>query len=78
MSPIDDAAFESNESVILTHRGYCLQLRLPTASTVTIVSDDLPPDLSVASMVAPSMAGANVDILVTDTTKNQGMASHAF
>ena len=47
----------------------------PTAGTVTIVSDDLPPDLVVSSVTAPSTAGANVDIVVTDTTKNQGTGS---
>jgi subtilisin family serine protease/subtilase family serine protease len=76
VSPINDGAFESNESVILTLTAdTAYSLGSPTAGTVTIVSDDLPPDLVVSSMTAPSTAGANVDILVTDTTKNQGTGS---
>ena len=76
MSPINDGAFESNESVILTLTAdTAYSLGSPTAGTVTIVSDDLPPDLVVSSVTAPSTAGANVDILVTDTTKNQGTGS---
>ena len=76
VSPIDDGAFESNESVILTLTAdTAYSLGSPTAGTVTIVSDDLPPDLVASSMSAPSTAGANVDILVTDTTKNQGTGS---
>ena len=76
VTPIDDAAFESNESVILTlTANAAYSLGSPTAATVTIVSDDLPPDLVVSSMTAPSTAGADVDIVVTDTTKNQGTGS---
>jgi len=76
VSPINDGAFESDESVILTLTAdTAYSLGSPTAGTVTIVSDDLPPDLVVSSVTAPSTAGANVDILVTDTTKNQGTGS---
>ena len=76
VTPIDDGAFESNESVILTlTANAAYSLGSPTAGTVTIVSDDLPPDLVVSSMTAPSTAGADVDIVVTDTTKNQGTGS---
>ena len=76
VSPIDDGAFESDESVILTLTAdTAYSLGSPTAGTVTIVSDDLPPDLVVSSMTAPSTAGADVDIVVTDTTRNQGTGS---
>ena len=77
VTPIDDGAFESNESVILTLTAdtAAYSLGSPTTGTATIVSDDLPPDLVVSSMTAPSTAGADVDILVTDTTKNQGTGS---
>jgi thermitase len=76
VSPIDDGAFESDESVILTLTAdTAYSLGSPTAGTVTIVSDDLPPDLVVSSMTAPATAGADVDIVVTDTTKNQGTGS---
>jgi subtilisin family serine protease len=71
--PIDDAAYESNETVTLTLSGNAsYDLGSPSAGTVTIVSDDLPPDLVVSSMTAPAIGGADRDIVVTDTTKNQG------
>ena len=44
----------------------------PATGTVTIVSDDLPPDLVVSAMAAPSTAAADADLVVTDTTRNQG------
>ena len=47
----------------------------PNVGTVTIASDDLPPDLVVSSMSAPSTAGPDADIVVTDTTRNQGTGS---
>ncbi len=76
VTPIDDGAFESDESVILSLTADTAYiLGSPTAGTVTIVSDDLPPDLVVSSMTAPSIAGADADIVVTDTTKNQGTGS---
>jgi len=76
VTPIDDGAFESDESVILTLAANpAYSLGSPTAGTVTIISDDLPPDLVVSSMTAPSTAGADVDIVVTETTKNQGTGS---
>jgi subtilisin family serine protease/subtilase family serine protease len=71
--PIDDAEYEGNETVIVTivpSQGYLPGS--PVAATVTIVSDDLPPDLSVSSGTAPAMAGSNSDVVVTDTTRNQG------
>ena len=73
VTPIDDAALESDESVILTViADDAYSLGSPSEAIVTIVSDDLPPDLIVASVVAPSTGGADADIVVTDTTKNQG------
>ena len=76
VTPIDDSLYESNETVILTLvADATYSVGSPSAGTVTIVSDDLPPDLLVASMTAPATAGADIDILVTDTTKNQGTGS---
>jgi subtilisin family serine protease len=73
VTPIDDAAFESSESVVLTLAADAsYSLGSPTTGTVTIVSDDLPPDLAVSSMSAASTAGAGGDLVVTDTTRNQG------
>ena len=47
--PIDDAAYESNESVILTLAADAAYgIGSPNAGTVTVVSNDLPPDLVVS------------------------------
>jgi subtilisin family serine protease/subtilase family serine protease len=73
VASIDDAEYESNETVIiavLPAAGYFVGS--PVSATVTIVSDDLPPDLMVSSCTAPSLGGSNADVAVTDTTKNQG------
>ena len=74
VSPVDDASYESNETVILTlsaHAAY--SLGSATAATVTIVSNDLPPDMVVSALyAAPAIVGPDTDIVITDTTKNQG------
>jgi subtilase family serine protease len=73
VTPIDDGAFENDESVILTLAAdAAYSLGSPVTSTVTIVSDDLPPDLVVSAVTAPATGGADSDIVVTETTKNQG------
>ena len=73
VTPIDDGAFENDEAVILTlSADTAYAMGSPATSTVTIVSDDLPPDLVVATMTAPAIGGADSDIVVTETTKNQG------
>jgi subtilisin family serine protease/subtilase family serine protease len=73
VTPIDDSAYESNEMVTLTiSADASYKMGSPITGTVTIVSDDLPPDLIVSAMTAPATAGADRDISVTDTTKNQG------
>ncbi len=47
VTPIDDSAYESNESVILTLiADDAYSVGSPSAGTVTIVSDDLPSDLT--------------------------------
>jgi subtilisin family serine protease/subtilase family serine protease len=76
VTPVNDTAYESNETVILTLTvNAAYTLGSPVAGTVTIVSDDLPPDLAVTAMTAPAAAGADTDITVTDTTRNQGTGS---
>jgi subtilisin family serine protease/subtilase family serine protease len=76
VTPIDDAALEIDESVILTViADDAYGLISPSEAIVTIVSDDLPSDLIVTSVVAPPTGGADTDIVVTDTTKNQGTGS---
>jgi subtilase family serine protease len=71
--PIDDMAYEGNESVLLTLAvNPAYSVVSPSAATVTIVSNDLPPDLVISALSAPATAGADADIVVTDTTRNQG------
>ena len=73
VASIDDAEYESNETVIITvlpNPEYLLGS--PVTATITIVSDDPAPDLMVSSCTAPSIGGSDTDVAVTDTTKNQG------
>ena len=73
VTPVDDEALESDESVTLTLvADAAYGLGSPVQAVVTIASDDLPPDLLVASVAAPALGGAGADIVVTDATKNQG------
>lgn len=76
VTPIDDAAYEGDEAVVLTLTpDNAYSLAFPTEGTVIIVSDDLPPDLVVSSVTAPAAGGADADIAVTDSTTNQGGGS---
>jgi subtilisin family serine protease/subtilase family serine protease len=71
--PIDDVEYESNETVILTlvaNAAYIIAS--PSTGTVTVVSNDLPPDLVVSAVSAPSTAGIDADLVVSHTTRNQG------
>jgi len=71
--PIDDSALEGNETVVVSLRsgsGYVVSGL--TSGTVTIVSDDVAPDLTVTALTAPAMGGAGLTLDVTDTTRNQG------
>ena len=71
--PIDDAAYESNETVILTLiANAAYTIASPSAGTVTVVSNDLPPDLVVTAVSVPATAGVDVDLVINHTTKNQG------
>ena len=73
VAPIDDGVYESDESVILAiASNAAYSIGSPASATATIVSDDLPPDLIVASLSAPATGGADADLVVTDTTRNQG------
>ena len=70
--PIDDPLNESNELVTVTlMAGTGYGVSTPGVASVSIVSDDVPPDL-VVTATAPGIGGADVDIVVNDTTKNQG------
>jgi subtilase family serine protease len=76
--PIDDALVENNETVTLTLRaGGGYNLGSPSFASVTIVSDDLAPDLTVTALTAPTKAAAGSSIQVSDTVKNQGTGAAA-
>ena len=71
--PIDDTIVEPNETVIVilsAPDGYVVGS--PGSAVVTIVSDDVPPDLVLTALTGPAVGGANGTIAVSDTTKNQG------
>ena len=71
--PIDDPLLENNETVTLTMRsGGPYIIGTPSSGSVTIVSDDVAPDLSVTSLTVPAQGAAGLVIQVTDTTKNSG------
>lgn len=73
VTPVDDTKYEDAEPVVLTLSvNAAYGLGSPSAATITIISDDLPPDLIVTAMSAPATSGAGTDLVVTDTTKNQG------
>jgi subtilase family serine protease len=71
--PIDDLSIEANETVILSMRsGGPYIIGTPSSGTVTIVSDDVAPDLTVSSLTVPAQGAAGLVIQVTDTTINSG------
>src|SRR5262249_36576325 len=71
--PIDDPLVEPNETVIVTITPTASYVAgAPGLALVTIVSDDLPPDLVITAVSAPAVAGPGAVISVSDTTKNQG------
>jgi subtilisin family serine protease/subtilase family serine protease len=71
--PIDDELLESNEQVAVTlTAGTGYGVGGAGTASVSIVSDDLPPDLAITAASAPGAGGADADLVVADTTKNQG------
>ena len=73
ITPIDDTLLESNETVTLTIRnGSGYAVGAPSSGTVTIVSDDVAPDLRVVAFTVPDTAGSGSTVTVSDTTTNQG------
>ncbi len=73
VTPIDDTLVEPNESVIVTlDPSSAYSVGAPGSALVTIVSDDVPSDLVVSTIAAPSIGGANAAITLSDTTTNQG------
>jgi subtilisin family serine protease/subtilase family serine protease len=73
VAAIDDTVFESDETVVLTLTADpTYSLGSPTQATVTIVSDDLPSDLTVSSVTVPTLGAADADMPLADTTANKG------
>jgi subtilase family serine protease len=71
--PVDDTLVESNETIQLRLRsGGPYIVYAPSTATVTIVSDDVAPDLVVSGLTVPSWGAAGAPIQVTDTTVSQG------
>jgi subtilase family serine protease len=70
--PINDTTVEVNESVIMTIAAGDYLPGTPSTATVTIVSDDTPPDLTISSLTVPAESGPGLAISVNDTTRNQG------
>ena len=71
--PIDDDLVETNETVTVHVRsGAGYAVGTPAFADITIISEDVAPDLVVTSLVAPGPGGAGASIQVTDTTRNQG------
>jgi subtilase family serine protease/subtilisin family serine protease len=69
----DDTLYEPVETVVVTitdNAAYVVGS--PSTATVSLASNDLPPDLTISTMLVPSVAGAGGSITVTDTTRNNG------
>ncbi|MBP1596718.1 MAG: peptidase [Acidobacteria bacterium] len=73
VTPIDDPVVEYGETVVLTlSPSNAYIVASPDSAAVTIISDELFPDLAVYALSAPTGAGAGEAIAVSDTIKNQG------
>ncbi|OFW23577.1 MAG: hypothetical protein A3G21_06525 [Acidobacteria bacterium RIFCSPLOWO2_12_FULL_66_21] len=70
--PLDDSQVESNETVVLSIGPDQSYSGSPGTALITVVSDDLPPDLVVSAVSAPAAAAAGSTISITDTTANPG------
>lgn len=74
--PIDDAIVEANESVTLSLRsGGPYVIGGSFSGTVTVVSDDVLPDLAISGLTVQATGAAGGTLQVTDTTLNQGSGS---
>src|SRR5262249_49325789 len=70
---LDDSLIEKDETVDVTlSPDAAYTVGTPSAANVTILSDDLPPDLVVSTLSAPATGGAGMAIFLTDTPKKQG------
>ena len=69
----DDSNVESDETVVVTlDAGTDYDIGSPASAVVTIVSNDLPPDLAVTSLTPPGPSAAGSAVNVIDTTMNKG------
>jgi subtilase family serine protease/subtilisin family serine protease len=71
--PADDPEVELDETVVVSlsvDDAYIVGA--PGRATVTLLSDEVPPDLVIAVMSAPTAVGAGIPFTVTETTRNQG------
>ena len=73
VTAIDDSLIEDDETVVATiDADPAYQVGTPSSAIVTIINDDLPPDLVIAALSVPATGGAGAPIAVADTTRNQG------
>src|SRR5262245_12693370 len=73
VTPIDDTEGELPESVVVSLTADSAYIvGSPGKATVSIISDEVPPDLVIALLSTPGAVGAGAQFTVTDTTKNQG------
>ena len=74
VTPLDDSVYEVPESVVVSiDATAAYTVGSPSSGSVTITSDDLPPDLIVYTLSTPANVAAGSIIPVQDTTKNQGL-----
>jgi subtilase family serine protease len=73
ITPLDDSIYEVPESVVVSVAATAsYTVGSPSSGSVTITSDDVPPDLIVYTLSTPANVAAGLIIPVQDTTKNQG------
>jgi subtilase family serine protease len=73
LTPIDDTKVEANETVTwLLSAGPGYRLGAPASALITIISDDVAPDLTVTSLTGPGAAGPGDTVTVNETTRNIG------
>ena len=70
--PLDDTLVEPNETVVAAIAMNSAYVIGSGPGTVTITSDDAPPDLVISAVSGPAAGGAGAHVTLSDTTKNQG------
>ena len=70
---LDDESVEPAETVTVTVASdAAYTVGSPASASVTMTSDDLPPDLVVTALTVPTSVAAGSAVAITDTTRNQG------